>query len=164
MQESGARQSFNLFRLVFPSLFFANRKMWGWAILAAILGIIFNLPANLLMYIEEYPKDIASFIADKQDFLKTMNEVFMIADMGIRALSCLFANWLYFRFAMRSVKRLKSNGAESARIKSVGGVKPMNMVLILLIKYGIGLVAVMSLYVLFTMLTTINDFSTLCLW
>ena len=65
---------------------------------------------------------------------------------------------------MRSVKRLKSNGAESARIKSVGGVKPMNMVLILLIKYGIGLVAVMSLYVLFTMLTTINDFSTLCLW
>ena len=164
MQESGARPSFNLFSLIFPSLFFANRKMWGWAILAATLGIIFNLPANLLMYIEEYPKDIAGFIADKQDLLKTMNEVFMIADMGIRALSCLFANWLYFRFAMRSVKRLKSNGAESARIKSVGGVKPMNMVLILLIKYGIGLVAVMSLYVLFTMLTTINDFSTLCLW
>ncbi|MBP5378053.1 MAG: hypothetical protein J6Y64_00740 [Ruminococcus sp.] len=88
----------------------------------------------------------------------------MIADMGIRALTCLFANWLYFRFAMRSLKKLKKNGAESTRIKSVGGVKPMNMVLIILIKYGIGIVLVMLLYMLISMLITINDFSTLCLW
>ena len=88
----------------------------------------------------------------------------MIVDMGIRALSCLFANWLYFRFVMRSLKKLKSSGAERTRIKSVGGVKPMNMVLILLIKYGIGIVALMSLFVLFTIVTTINNFSTLCLW
>ncbi|MBP5579454.1 MAG: DUF2628 domain-containing protein [Ruminococcus sp.] len=164
MKESGVRPSFNLFSLIFPSLFFANRKMWGWAIIAAILGIIFNLPANLLMVSEEYPQEIAGFIADNQHLLKTMSEVFMIADMGIRALTCLFANWLYFRFAMRSLKKLKKNGAESTRIKSVGGVKPMNMVLIILIKYGIGIVLVMLLYMLISMLITINDFSTLCLW
>jgi hypothetical protein len=164
MKESGARPSFNLFSLIFPSLFFANRKMWGWAILAAILGIIFNLPANLLLYIEEYPSDIAVFISDNKHLIQTMNDVFMIADMGVRALCCLFANWLYFRFAMRSVKKLKHNGAGSTRIKSVGGVKPMNMVFIILIKYGIGMVLIMSFYVIFNMLTTINDFSTLCLW
>jgi len=164
MKESGVRPTFNVFSLIFPSLFFANRKMWGWAILAAILGIIFNLPANLLLYIEEYPSDIAGFITENKSLIQTMNDVFMIADMGVRALFCLFANWIYFRFAMRSLKKLKRNGAQSTRIKSVGGVKPMNMVYIILIKYGIGFFAVMALYMLFTMLITINDFSTLCLW
>lgn len=163
MKDNGVRPTFNLFSLIVPTLFFANRKMWGWAIVAAVLGIIFNFPASLLLSINEYPEDIAGFISDNKSFFQTISDVFFIADMGIRVLSCLFANWLYFRFVMRSVKRLKRNGGQSERFKAAGGIKPLNLVFITLIKYGIGVVAIMTFFVVFRTITTINDFSLICL-
>jgi hypothetical protein len=137
--------------------------MWGWAILAAALGIIFNLPANLLMYDKGLPSDIMSFLKNNKPTLELMSEIFVMADISVRVLFGLFSNWFYYRFSLNSLKRIKRNRRPAAEIKSVGGVKPLNMVLITLIKYGIGLFAVMALYMGYEMVTTVKDFSDLCI-
>lgn len=146
MKDAGAKPSFNVVSLIFPSLFFANRKMWVWAIIAAILGIIFDLPANLLFYMEELPAEMANFIADNKRAFESVSNIFVIAELGMRALFCFFANWMYFRFSMNALKRLKSKDADSDGIRAVGGIKPMNMVLITILKYFIGLAAIIAVY------------------
>jgi len=163
MKDDGTKPSFNFFSLIFPTLYFANRKMWGWAILAAILGVLFNLPADLLLYIEEFPDELASFISSNKHMIQAVSDICLVADMGVRAVFCLFANWLYFRFAMNSLKKHKSSGRPASMIKAAGGIRPLNMLIITAIKYGIGLVLIAALYYGFEMVTTIKDFSTLCL-
>ena len=163
MKDEGVRPTFNLFSLLFPSLFFANRKMWGWAILAASLGIIFNLPANLLMYDKGLPSEIISFLKQNKSVIELMSEIFVAADIVVRIIFGLFSNWFYYRFSLNSLKKIKKNNRPVEDIKAVGGVKPLNMVLITLIKYGIGLIVVTALCTGFEMMTTIKDFSDLCI-
>lgn len=163
MKDDGTKPSFNFFSLIFPTLYFANRKMWGWAILAAVLGVLLNLPADLLLYIEEFPDSLATFISNNKSMIQAVSDICLVADIGVRALFCLFANWLYFRFAMNSLKKHKTSGRSASSIKAEGGIKPMNMLIITAIKYGIGLIVLAALYYGFEMATTIKDFSTLCL-
>lgn len=163
MKDDGTKPSFNFFSLIFPTLYFANRKMWGWAILAAVLGVLLNLPADLLLYIEEFPDSLASFISNNKSMIQAVSDICLVADIGVRALFCLFANWLYFRFAMNSLKKHKTGGRPASSIKAEGGIRPMNMLIITAIKYGIGFIVLAALYYGFEMATTIKDFSTLCL-
>ncbi len=163
MKDDGTKPSFNFFSLVFPTLYFANRKMWGWAILAAILGVLLNLPADLLLYIEEFPDELSSFISSNKHMIQAVSDICLVADIGIRALFCFFANWLYFRFAVNSVKKHKTSGRPASMIKTAGGIRPVNMLIITAIKYGIGLAVLAALYYGFEMAGTIKDFSTLCL-
>lgn len=162
MKEDGAKPSFNIFSLFFPTLFFANRKMWGWAILAAVLGILFNLPAKLLL-LEDLPADIASFLSSNKSTLEMMNDIFVVADIGVRVLFCLFANWFYFRFSLHSLKKIKKNRGSLACIRTSGGIKPLNMLLIILIQCGISMLAFSGMYMVYEMMTTIQDLSTLCI-
>ena len=62
-----------------------------------------------------------------------------------------------------SLKKIKRDHRPAEEIKTVGGVKPLNMVLITIIKYCIGLFVVMALYMGYEMMTTIKDFSDLCI-
>lgn len=161
MKEEGLKPSINLTSFIFPSLYFANRKMWFWAILAACLGILFNLPADILLYRNDFPAYMGKFISDNKNMFNTISDVFLGLDMAARVLSCFFANWLYFRFALRSIKKVKTNRRPLSEIKSSGGIKPINMLFITLIKGGIGFVAILMLYFGFDMISTINDFSTI---
>lgn len=163
IKDDGVKTSFNIFSFIFPTLYFANRKMWGWAILAAILGVIFNLPADLLPYIEEFPEGLSAFLAGNKPMLEAISDIGIIADIMMRAVFCFFANWFYFRFSMNSLKKHKMNGRSVSAVKAAGGIKPVNMLIITAIKYGIGLIALSVLYYGYEMITTMNDFSTLCL-
>lgn len=165
MKDEGPRPSINILGFIFPSLFFANRKMWGWAILAAFLGVILNFPSDLLLYVEDYvgqlPKDLADFLSGNIRTLRAVSDIGVAVDLGARALCCFFANWLYFRFALRNLKKRRKNGLPPSGIKRVGGVKPLNMLFIVLIKYGIMIFVTAAFYLGFEMLTVMNDFSTL---
>ena len=157
MKENGVKPTFNLFSFFFPSFFFANRKMWGWAVLAAVLGVIFNLPENLLVGVWSLPKDIAAFVSDNKPVMEKWRDIMVAVDLVLRVLSCFFANWLYYRFSMNSIRRLKKADRKEADIKAAGGVKPINMVLVMLIKYGV----IVVLYMCYEMITAMRDFSTL---
>ena len=164
MKDEGVKPTFNLFSLFFPTLFFANRKMWGWAILAAVLGMIFNLPSNLLISDLGLPKEVISFLSRNKSTVEMLSEIFVVADIAVRAIFCLFANWFYYRFSLNSLRKLKKNRRPQEEIKAVGGVKPLNMVFITLIKYGLALLAVAIFCMGYEMITTISDFSDLCIF
>ena len=161
IKDDGVRPTFNLTSLFFPTLYFANRKMWLWAVISACLGVIFNLPADILLYKNDFPADIGRFITDNKDMISTISDIFIALDMAARALACFFANWLYFRFTMRIIKRKKTEHRPAGEIKAAGGIKPINMLFITLIKFGIVFIATFGLYFCFDMIRTINDFSTL---
>ncbi|MDD7517803.1 RING finger protein [Ruminococcus flavefaciens] len=162
MKDDGVKPSFNIFSLIFPSLYFANRKMWGWAVLAAFLGVIFNIP-DLLLGIEDFPDTLASFISANKQMITAFSDICVVADMVVRGLFCFFANWLYFRFAMNSLKKHKTSGRPASMIGMAGGIKPLNMLIITAIKYGIGMMLIAAITCGFEMVSTVRDFSTLCI-
>lgn len=161
MKDIGSKITFNIACLIFPALYFANRKMWGWAVLAAFLGILFNLPANLLVYISEFPENVGDFIVSNMGIIETIGGIFAFADIAVHVLFCFFANRMYFRFTLNSLKKLKASPGRAEDLQSVGGIKPMNMVTITLIKLGIGMLVISLVYFGFEMATAISDFSTI---
>lgn len=166
MKDEGIRPTFNLFSLLFPWLFFANRKMWGWAIFAAVLSIIFDMPEYLryfITYDKGIPADIISILKENRSVIELMGEIFVGADIVVRVLFGLFSNWFYYRFSLNSLKKIKKNHRPAEEIKTVGGVKPLNMVLIMIIKYCMFIFSIMALYMGYEMMTTIRDFSDLCI-
>lgn len=161
MKDIGSKITFNLACLIFPALYFANRKMWGWAVLAAFLGILFNLPANLLVYITEFPETTAGIIINNKDLIETLGGIFAFADLAVHVAFCFLANRIYFRFTLNSLRKLKETPYTAESLQSVGGIKPMNMVTITLIKLGIGMLVITLVYFGFEMATAISDFSTI---
>lgn len=162
MKDFGTKASLNIACFLFPYFYFANRKMWFWGILTAIISIILELPATLhtLATAEmdfPYIQDVITAIASKEKLLLAMSEVCAIASWIFRLVVCTFANWLYFRFAVKSIKRIKAacgGTAEPSRLRAAGGINPPNMLSMLLIVMGISLAIS---FILLTVLSVIQQ-------
>ena len=166
MKDFGTKVSFNLACLAFPSLYFANRKMWGWAVVAALLSVIMSLPLVILYMADAsgMPESISAAIESNKDLLSTLDGIFGIADWLIRLVFCLLGNRLYFKFVMNSLKRLRNeNRASHESISTAGGIRPSNMILMVLIKGALAIGIGMLTYIIISMIMTVNDFSTLSL-
>lgn len=155
MKELGSKISFNFICLFFPYYYFANRKMWLWAILTTVLSVIFNIPAMLYFIGEQsaqvsmpYMQEIAAFLGNYKNLIVSLNEICAMADWLLRIAMSLFANWLYFRFTLRSIKKIKSGCKERlsiARVRAKGGVAPVNLVLITVIMLALFAAVYMAL-------------------
>ncbi len=160
MKDMGSKASLNIACFLFPYFYFANRKMWFWGILTAVIGIILELPATLYTLVTAeielpYIQDIITNIASKEQLLLAMSDVCAIASWIFRLVVCTFANWLYFRFAIKSIRKIKENcggTAEISKIKAAGGVNPPNMLYMLLIIIGISIAASAVLLTVLSML------------
>ncbi len=155
MKDFGTKISFNLSCLIFPNLYFANRKMWFWAILATILEIICSLP-TMLVYMAGMISDgvfsmagaeaISSFVSSHKNDLIFFSEIFNIAFWAVKIICCIFGNWLYYRFSLSSLKKLRIRGIDGtshpAVVMVAGGSKPLNMILVLLLMGVLGSAAV----------------------
>jgi hypothetical protein len=63
----------------------------------------------------------------------------------MRVIFCLFSNKLYYRFALKHVKRIRARiGEKSGRseIAYAGGVKPLNALLIMIISVALSFASV----------------------
>ena len=150
MKDFGSKISFNLSCLIFPYFYFANRKMWGWAILSAIISVFFNLPSYILWLGKNVASDdgteaFLSMIYDHQSSLETLDTYFGIAGWITSIVFCLFGNWLYYRYTIRHIKRMKDQNAgdtvPAEKIISAGGVKPVNILIMAAIMGGIMIAA-----------------------
>lgn len=147
MKDAGTKVSLNLSSFLFPYFYFANRKMWLWGILTAIISIILELPATLYTLGAAdmswpYFQDVVNVLASKENILLAASEACAMISWIFRLVVCFFANWLYFRFTVRSIKKIKLNNgghAEQSKLKAAGGVKPLNMIYMLLVIMGISL-------------------------
>ena len=153
MKDFGSKISFNLSCLVFPYFYFANRKMWGWAIISAILSIIFNMPTYILWLSKNISSNSStesflSMIYDNQSSLENLDGIFSVFSVIVSIAFCLFGNWLYYRYTMKTLRRMKGqiggDKVPAKQLMTAGGVKPVNILLMALIIFGIGLAALLG--------------------
>lgn len=139
MKSFGSKISFNAACLFFPYFYFANRKMWGWAVITALISLAFDIPAMLYIIGQQgemlpYMGEISSFIISHEKLLMNLSEAFNGIDWVVRLLMCLFGNWLYFRYVLRSVRKIKKglSGQHdgSSVLRAKGGVQPLNILII----------------------------------
>lgn len=167
MKDFGSKLSFNISCLIFPWFYFANRKMWLWALLAAVIGVFLNLPYSVLVMAEslegvEGAERMLSIIYENQNFLESLDSIFSPVNFAFKIACCLFGNWLYFKFVLRSIKKLKVQNRrkklDSHQVMTVGGVKPINIILITIIMGAISLAALYAAFFMLDFLFTFNNF------
>ncbi len=154
MKDTSRKLSFNLSCLVFPPIYFANRRMWGWALISAIVSIIFSLPASvitMLAFLEKYAgtEKIISVIYSHLEIIETLNSYFYVGSWVLSVFFCLFGNRLYYRYVIRSIKRIRERSggiASESELGSVGGVKPINIIIITLIMMAVSLAAMYGIF------------------
>ena len=70
-----------------------------------------------------------------RELISDLIDVCNVADLIMRIILCIFGNWLYFRFAVNTLKKMKkySDGdITKERAAASGGIRPLNMLLALL--------------------------------
>ena len=161
LSEDGVRPSFNLLGFIFPSLYFANRRMWLWAAITVAIGALLEFPSDLMVILNDAPSDLPaemlSFLSNHARKIELLADISVALNISARALCCFFSNWLYYRFTMRSIKKIKSQHRPASHIKQAGGIRPLNALLIMLIKYGAGLMLLAALFFCVEFAFTFNE-------
>lgn len=148
MKDLGSKLSFNISCFLFPSLYFANRKMWFWAIIAAVMSVILEMPTFLMAMAESMSgtsgaEPFVDMVKSNEGFINALSAYFKAAEFAMQLVCCLFGNYLYYRYVLRSLKKLRNQGISIKTNPSVvvaaGGVKPSNIIVIALITGVIGL-------------------------
>lgn len=149
MKELGSKISFNFSCFIFPSYYFANRKMWLWAIISTIISVIFNIPASIMIMAEQgiFTDGIMNVIYQNHNLIEQLESLCTLGSWISRILMCIFANWIYFKFTIKKINTIKksTNGKlNSHMIIAFGGVKPTNIILISLITMSLSLVTMIA--------------------
>ena len=148
MKDFGTKISFNLSCLLLPPLYFANRRMWGWSIISAILMVILSTPDMMLIMAEQlgssetYEAALNIVLNNKETLLELSEYMAMASWVGSIAF-CLFGNRIYYHYVMRSIKRIKTvcqdDESRSRSFMQNGGIRPINILIITIIMSAISL-------------------------
>lgn len=148
MKDFGTKISFNISCLIFPPLYFANRRMWGWAIISALLTVFLGLPELVIMigqYLEETGgyESVLSVIYDHKNTLQMLSQYMGMGSWIMSIVLCMFGNWFYYRYVIRSIRKIKTacpdDSVKTRYIMSGGGVRPINILLITVIMSAVSL-------------------------
>ena len=142
------------------------------AILSGIINIICNLPAIMLQMLstltsKEFLLDLqrsygadattifdglTTFLKSNETLLTNLNAPLYLIGLGVQILLCLFGNYLYYRFALKSVSKIRkispTQQLRKALLDSEGGTSFWNVVGCIGIYYGIVLVIYAVLFIL----------------
>lgn len=138
----GKKISFNLSCFLFPQLQFAYRKMWFWAIFTSVLSIILIIPMMISLIVSNtgvMPTRVVEAVNSNADLVNTLMEICNGADLLMRLLLCLFGNRLYYKFTVKSIRRMKKDGRSITKeqLVSAGGVRISNIILMSLITFAL---------------------------
>ena len=137
--------------------------MWFWAVLSLVATVLLSMPIAVSYLIADglessyaiFPAEIIQKIYDNRHTLAMLVDVCNVADMLIRITFCLFSNKLYYRFVLKSLKKLKAHASgELTReeILAAGGVKILNTVLVMILSLAMTFVAMYGTYLLLSSL------------
>ncbi|MBR0485867.1 MAG: hypothetical protein IJJ69_14015 [Oscillospiraceae bacterium] len=148
-KETDRKLSFNLPCILFPYFYFANRKMWAMALLSGLVWLICSLPdgfLNLLTYFKDADsletlrvsganmqmiQIITDFLTAHQQLLEDLQLPLFCAGMAFRIGLCLFGNYLYFQFVLKSVRKIRQTAPtpslKKALLSAEGGTNFWNV-------------------------------------
>ncbi|MBR1592630.1 MAG: DUF2628 domain-containing protein [Ruminococcus sp.] len=144
MKDMGKKISFNILSLLFPQVFFANRKMWGWALISSALSVILSIPAALMIVIDdgmqngyqEFTSILTDFLMNNRSVITAITDICSFFEFGIRILFCLFGNSLYYRFVLKNLKKFRKIGiSDEKTLSQAGGVSFLNILGIIAINF-----------------------------
>lgn len=137
--KNGGKVWFSLWHLLFPTASFAMRKMYSYAFISGALEIAANLllaPFNSSIgqlmadsSIKTY-YDLAQALIGSNDKALWMNfllgAIGLLLTVSVRVLSALFANKLYYKHTIKSLKEIKETATDEEQklklIRKKGGV------------------------------------------
>ena len=144
MKKTGRKISFNFISLLFPQLYFANRKMWAGTILTVLLKTIISIPNAIVLMTEQMGRRISWLDIESDGFLNILR-LSNMADLVVSVLFFLFANYLYYRYTVRKIVKLRAGTASEAEfhrsLQSEGGTNFGNVFLALLIQFACAVAA-----------------------
>lgn len=156
MKSMGSKVSFNLSSFLFPYFYFANRKMWLMALVSVFVTLFLQIPSflislsdniayglldeSMVQYAQSVFHNLLIFIENNYHTIEIFAWACNIGIYVFRLAMCLFANWLYYRFTIKSINKLKLRFPDTARrmsvISSAGGTNTLNIFLITLIIFA----------------------------
>lgn len=145
---AGRKVSFNFMSFLFPHIYFANRRMWFWAVISMIVSVIFSLPVMISQFYSMgfFTAEVNTVIEANADLINRLAAILNMFDLGFRVITCLFANYIYYRFTMKAVHRIReANGGGNQTVEKyagVGGLKILNTLLILIIAGAVSAIAI----------------------
>lgn len=155
MDQRGGKISFMFSAFIVPQFFFAYRKLWLWAILALVVELVVG-SVNILWMVADAGVQVLPMLTP--NVLYTMDYICSIVMIVVRALSGIFALYLYRKDAVKKMEKLRQECGESPmyheRIRKAGGVSVVGVVLLvaavfvfsLLLLLLMGTDAVLALY------------------
>jgi hypothetical protein len=164
-RDTGRKISLNLSCVLFPHLYFAYRKMWPMALLSALVLIVCGMPQMLVgmlqtltdqasmqeihnMMQQMYGSDvqitsferITEFLQNHQTLIENLSVPMYLVSIGLRLILCLFGNYLYYRFVMKHVGKIRKNSPtdhiRKVLLDSEGGTSIWNIIGCFGIYYG----------------------------
>lgn len=163
MKEFGGKISLNFVCFFFSPLYFANRKMWPMAIFALIFSMLLDIPNILISFIEGFEsasaegffsspfliemdveavyQRIIDFLEPYRYILQDAEQICGVLSLFFNIIMCLFGNWIYYRFTIKSIKKIKSRTNGNVPMKTIlnsaGGTSIANVIITVVIYVAI---------------------------
>ncbi len=135
MKRTGKKLSFNFLSLLFPHIYFANRKMWGLALTSLIVRVLLDVPSAIKMMNDSFQITVPWANIETAGF-QTVSKLCTVLYVVFALLWGLGANYFYYRFTQRKINGLRKTAGSKeelyAKLKSEGGTSLTNVVLIIL--------------------------------
>lgn len=154
MKQSKRRITFNLTSFLFPSFYFANRKMWLYGLLCVLVQTLLAIPSRLMTLSEiENFEYLATSLSMDQPFFRALLAASNLLNVIFSVSVCLFANYLYYRRAVRQITKMKQGNLSPLQLKAVleqtGGVSVGNLVLMGVIWFALFFTGASLLFLFF---------------
>lgn len=154
IKERKRKMTFNLSALIFPTAYYAYRKMFGLMFFSFIIQLLISIPTFIyfvanLMANKNFPVNamtefIASIDINGASFALAYN-IAVFLNYFIMFLCGTFTNWVYYKFAVMKIKKLKAKKkAIPKNIKKAGGTSPVAMVTVFIVSFAATFLALYS--------------------
>ncbi len=151
MKRTGKKISFNFLSLLFPHIYFANRKMWGLALVSLILRVLLDVPAAIKWMADSFENGI-SWVDTTTTGFQAVNTACTVLYFVFALLWGLGANYFYYRFTQRKIDGIRKTAGSGEQLypllKDAGGTSLANVLLILLLQFAFSFALAFCLLVL----------------
>ncbi len=135
-QVRGSKIAFSFSAFLFPSMYFAYRKLWKWSALAFLSLLLLLVPSALALLGE-----VGVLPGMPVDALRVAGNITSYVNLASRMLFSLFSLHLYRQDAVKKIRALKEKKLESAdyaaALSRAGGVNVVGPILVAAVFIGL---------------------------
>lgn len=139
IRDTGRMMTWNFIAMIFPEIYFANRKMPLVALVMALIRFFVNIPYYIVGLSEMNVGALTEFALQfdmRSSAFQTLQTLFYFLTYGLMFLGGGFANWIYYKLTLKKIKNIKIKEDANDNISNLsvvlqkkGGTSALLMVL-----------------------------------